>query len=97
MTPLSRSSPEEGFLWTLASLQRLIHQQKYILSEYVATLAKHKSSSLPAYLTIERPKIVKRDFEMNVTRRREMESLRKFQKSIEKKLDMSNLYAIFDL
>ena len=63
----------------------------------MATLAKHNSYSLPAYLTIPRPKIVKRDCEMNDTRRREMESLRKFQKSIEKKLDMSNLYAIFDL
>ena len=58
------------------------------MSEYEAALAKHYGDNHPAYLTIPRPKIVKNDYQMKTRRMLEMETLRTFQKRIEKKMDM---------
>ena len=86
-------------MWTLAGLQTLLHQQKHILSEYELTLAKNDLDSFPNYLTIPRPRIVKKDCEMNYRRKLEMDSLRNFQKRIGKKLNMKEivLYDICEL
>ena len=80
-------------------MQTLLIQQKHILSEYDATLGKNDCVSFPTYLTIPRPRIVKKDCEMNDRRKLEMKSLRNFQKRIGKKLNMKEivLYDICEL
>ena len=56
------------------------------------------NSDDPSYLTIPRPRIVKRDGEKTERRRLEMENLRSFTKRMDKKMQQKHtLFNIYDL
>jgi len=116
-TVFRRSSPEEDFLWTLRGVQNLIDQQNMILTQFECKLETKEKSPYSDdglnYLTIPRPKIVRRDCERKEMRReemerrkkememrrKEMESLRQFQERMGKKLVKNEevLYQVCDL
>ena len=53
--PWRRSSPEEDYLWTMNGIQTLLDQQIHMLGEYKSIIPDGS-----AYLTIPRPRLVKR-------------------------------------
>ena len=53
--PWRRSFPEEDYMWTMNGIQTLLDQQVHILSEYKSIIPDGS-----AYLTIPRPRLVKR-------------------------------------
>ena len=69
-----------------------------ILTQFECKLETQEKSDSLSYLTIPRPKIVRRDCERK-ERRKEMESLRQFQERMRKKLVMKEnvLYQVCDL
>ena len=87
----------------------MLDQQNCLLRQYQETLTIHRdeeyfanvtapSSDEPSYLTIPRPRVVKREGEKADIRRLEMENLRQFKKRMDKKMHQKNmLFNICDL
>ena len=87
----------------------MLDHQNCLLRQYQETLDKHRgeeyfayvtvpNSDDPSYLTIPRPKIVKREGEKAEKRRLEMENLRHFKMKLDKKMHQKKmLFNICDL
>ena len=87
-------------MWTLQGVQNLIDQQNKILSEFKCKLETpelvSRSEDEMTYLTIPRPRIVRR---VKESRKQEMDSLRQFQERMEEKLERCEkvLFEVCDL
>ena len=86
----------------MSGVQTLLDQQNCILRQFKETLDRQRSDEDSAYipkpnsddhsyLTIPRPRIVKRDGEKTERRRLEMENLRIFKRKMDKKMQQKNI------
>ena len=90
---------EEDLLWTLCGVQTLVEQQHSILEEYRKTLTTLGGEGGPICLTMLGLGIVKRDLERREVRRIEMQSLKEFQRRMDRAMQQKEniLYDLCNL